>query len=106
MDEGKLPISPNELNLRPASGWTAAVVDSCPADLAKSDDLVAREQQRPSGQIDPCRNDSSDGRSAAVYYRNEEEVSKGFLIALRAMGVAVVEQPPEPAKPPVARAEP
>jgi len=32
----------------------------------------------------------------AVYYRNEEEVREGFLIALRAMGVADVEQFPRP----------
>ena len=106
MDESKPPIFPSELDPVLASGRTSAVVDPPSADLAKSDDLVAREQQCHSGQIESCRNDSSDGPSVAVYYRNEEEVSEGFLIALRAMGVAVVEQPPEPAKPPVARAKP
>jgi hypothetical protein len=103
MDKRKPPIPPCEFRLRSASEWTSADIDPPPA---KSDELVAREQQRHSGQIEPCRNDCSDGPSVAVYYRNEEEVSEGFLIALRAMGVAVVEQPPEPARPPVARAKP
>jgi hypothetical protein len=46
------------------------------------------------------------GPSVAVYYRNEVEVSRGFLIALSAMGVAHVEQLPEPSKPPVKGAKP
>jgi hypothetical protein len=106
MDESKPPISPSELDPASASGRTSAVVDSPSADLAKSDELVAREQQCHSGQIEPCRSDFSDGPSVAVYYRNEEEVSRGFLIALSAMGVAVVEQPPEPAKLHVRKAKP
>jgi hypothetical protein len=105
MDERKHPISPNELNLRPASGWTSAVVDSPSANLAKSDDFVAREQQRHSRQVGPCRNDSSDGPSVAVYYRNEEEVSEGLLTALIAMGVARV-QFPEPVTPPAGEVMP
>ena len=44
--------------------------------------------ERASVDIDP-----------ASYYRTEEEVREGFLTALRAMGIAVVERPPEPAKP-------
>jgi hypothetical protein len=48
----------------------------------------------------------SDGGSVVVYYGDEEEVSQGFLIALSAMGVARLEQPPEPAKPPFGRAKP
>jgi hypothetical protein len=44
--------------------------------------------------------------SVAVYYRNEEEVRRGFLIALSAMGLAQTEQLPEPAKPPVRGAKP
>jgi hypothetical protein len=106
MDERKHLIPPNQLYLRPASSWTSAVGDSPTADLAKSDDLVARERQRHSDQSELCRNDLANEPSVVVYYSNEEEVSRGFLIALRAMGVAVVEQPPEPAKPPVARAKP
>jgi hypothetical protein len=106
MDESKPPIPPSELDPAPASGRMSAVVDSPSADLAKSDDLVAREQQCHSGQIEPCQSDSSDEPSVAIYYRNKAEVSEGFLIALSAMGVAVVEQLPEPAKPPNGRAKP
>ena len=103
MDESKPSIPPSKF--RSASEWTSADIDPPPAELAKSDELVAVERQSRSGQIEPCRNDFPDGPSVAVYYRNEEEVSEGFLIALRAMGVAVVD-PPEPAKLPVARAKP
>jgi hypothetical protein len=106
MDESKPSIPPSEFRLRSASERTSADIDRPPAELAKSDELVAVERQSRSGQIEPCRNDFSDGPSVAVYYRNEEEVSEGFLIALRAMEVAFVEQPPEPATPPVARAKP
>jgi hypothetical protein len=103
MDERQPPIPPSEFRLRSASERTSVDVDPPPAELAKSDEPVALERQSGSGQIEPCRNDLP---SVAVYYRNEEEVSEGFLIALRAMGVAVVEQPPEPAKPPVKGAKP
>jgi hypothetical protein len=106
MDDSKPSIPPSKFRLRSASERTSADVDPPPAELAKSDELVAVEQQSRSGQIEPCRNDFSNGPSVAVYYRNEKEVSEGFLIALRAMGVAVVEQPPEPAKPPFGRARP
>ena len=104
MDESKPSIPDGEF--RSASEWTSADIDPPPAELAKSAELVALERQSRSGQIEPCRNDFSDGPLVAVYYRNEEEVGEGFLIALRAMGVAVVEQPPEPAKPPVRGAKP
>ena len=104
MDESKPSIPPGKF--RSASEWTSADIDPPPAELAKPDELAAVERQSRSGQIEPCRNDFSDRPSVAVYYRNEEEVSEGFLTALRAMGIAVVEQPPEPAKPPVARAKP
>ena len=106
MDESKPSIPSDELSLRPASDWKPAVVDAPPADLAKSDQLVAPGRQRHSNESDLCRNDQPNGPSFVVYCGNEEEVCRGFLIALRAMGVAVVEQPPEPAKPPVARARP
>ena len=106
MDESKPPIPPSKFRLRSASEWPSVDIDPPPAELAKSDELVALERQSGSEQIEPCRNDFSDQPSAAVYYRNEEEVSEGFLIALRATGVAVVEQPPEPAKPPVKGAKP
>jgi hypothetical protein len=78
MDERKPSISPSEFRLRSGSEGTSADNDPPPAD----------------------------GPSVAVYYRNEEEVSRGFLIALTAMGVAGVEQLPEPAKPPVGRTKP
>ena len=105
MDESKPPIPSDELNLRRASGLKSAVADASPADLAKSDKFVAPGRQRHSDQSELCRNDLPDGPPVVVYCGNEGEVSRGFLIALRAMGVAV-EQPPEPAKPPVARAKP
>ncbi len=95
MDESKPPIPPSEFRLRSASEWTSADIDPPPAELAKSDELVAVERQSRSRQVEPCRDDFSDGPSVAVYYRNEEEVSRGFLIALSAMGVARVEQLPE-----------
>jgi hypothetical protein len=91
MDDRKPSIPPTELRLQSASEWTSADIDPPPAELAKSDELVALERQSRSGQIDPCRNDFSDGPSVAVYYRNEEEVSEGFLIALGAMGVRLFE---------------
>ena len=106
MDESEPPFPSDELSLRPASDWKSAVIDAPPADLAKSDKLVALGRQRHSDQSELCRNDLPNGPSVVVYCGDEEEVSRGFLIALRAMGVAVVEQPPEPAKPPVARAKP
>ena len=101
MDGSKPPIPPSEFRLRSASEWTSADMDPPPAALAKSDELIALERQIHSGQIESCRNDFSDRPSVAVYYRNQEEVSRGFLIALIAMGVARVEQLPEPANPPV-----
>jgi hypothetical protein len=106
MDESKPSITSSELRFQSASERTSADIDPPPAGLAKSDELVAVERQSRSGQIEPCRNDFSDGPSVAIYYRNEEEVSEGFLIALRAMGVAIVEQPPEPSKLLAARATP
>jgi hypothetical protein len=78
MDESKPSFPSDELSLQPASDWKWAVVDAPPADLAKSDRLAAPGRQNHSDQF----------------------------IALRAMGVAVVEQPPEPVKPPVAGAKP
>jgi hypothetical protein len=106
MDESKPPTPPSEFRLRSASERTSADIDPAPAELAKSGELAAFEQQSRSVPVKPCRNDFSDRPSVAVYYRNEEEVREGFLIALRAMGVAVVEQLPEPAKPPVTGAKP
>jgi len=107
MDKSKPPIAPSKFGLRPASERTPADIDPVPAELAKSANFVAIERQSRSAQIEVWRNDPSDGPSVAVYYRNEEEVREGFLIALRAMGVvAGVEQPPEPAMPAVMGAKP
>ena len=97
MDESKPPIPPSEFRLRSASERASARVDPPPAELAKSDDPVTVERQRRSEHAGCFR--SADGASVAVYYRNEKEVREGFLVALRAMGVADVEQLPEPAKP-------
>ena len=104
MDESKPPTPPSEFRLRSTSERTSAHVDPPRAELAKSDEPVAVERQRRSEQAGPFR--SADGPRVAVYYRNEEEVREGFLIALSAMGVAVVEQHPEPAKPPNGGAKP
>jgi hypothetical protein len=103
MDESKPSIPSDELSLQPASDWKSAVVDAPPANLAKSEKLGAPRRQL---QSELCRIDLPNEPSVAVYCGNEEEVSRGFLIALRAMGVAVVEQASEPAKPAVALAKP
>jgi hypothetical protein len=96
MDESKPSISPDEFRLRSGSERTSADIDPPPAELAKSSEFAAVERQSRSGQIEGCRNDFSDGPSVAVYYRNEEEVRDGFFLALAAMGIAGVEQLPEP----------
>jgi hypothetical protein len=96
MDDGKPSIPPHELGSQSASERTSAAVDSPSAALATSERVAAEGQSR-SAQIEPCRTDFSDRPWVAVYYRNEEEVSRGFLIALNAMGGAQVEEPPEPA---------
>jgi hypothetical protein len=108
MDQNKPSIPLDELSLRPASDWKPVVADAPLADLAKSDNLVALGRQRHSETCrdDLCANDLPNGPSVVVYCGNAQEVSRGFLIALRAMGIAAVEQLPEPAKPPVARAKP
>ena len=98
MDDRKPSIPPCELGLQSASERTSAAVDAA---SATSEERVGPEGQSCSGQIEPCRTDFSDAPSVAVYYRNEEEVRRGFLIALSAMGLAQVEEPPEPAIRPV-----
>jgi hypothetical protein len=77
MDKRKPAISPSKFHLRSASGPISADIDP-----------------PPSG------NDFPDGPCVAVYYRNEQEVSRGFLLALGAMGIAPVEQIPATAMPP------
>jgi hypothetical protein len=104
MDKSKPAIAPSQF--RSASEWTSADIDPPPAELAKSDERVAVERQGRCEHIGPCRNDFSDRASVAVYYRDEAEVSEGFLVALRAMGIAIGEQPSEPVVPCLARAKP
>lgn len=82
MDDSKPSIPPSEVGLRSSSERTAADIDPPHAELAKSNQRVA------------------------VYYRNEDEVREGFLIALSAMGVERIGQLPEPATPPVGGAKP
>jgi hypothetical protein len=105
MDERKPPIPSRERDPQPASRRTPTVVDSFSADLATSSGLVAPGWARHADQSELCQTDLPDGPSAVVFCGDEEKVSRGFLIALRAMGVAVVEQTPKPEKPPVARAK-
>ena len=85
MDQNGPPIPPNDFLLRSASGRTSSDFDPLP---------------------EPCGNDARDGPSVAVYCRDEAEVREGFLIALRAMGVAGVEQHFEPSTPPARGAKP
>jgi hypothetical protein len=106
MDDSRPPVLPSEFRLRPASGRTPADIDPAPAVLAKLDQLAAVERQNRFGRIEPCTDDFSDETSVAIYYRNEQEVREGFLIALSAMGVAGAEQLPEPTKPPVRGTKP
>jgi hypothetical protein len=69
MDERKPSIPPSEFHHRSAFGRASADIDP-----------------PPSG------NDFPDGSCVAVYYRNEQEVSHGFLLALDAMGIAPLQQ--------------
>ena len=82
MDESKPPIPLSEFRLRSASERIPPAVAPAPA---KPAELAAVEQQS-----------RSDRPAAVVYYRNEGEVREGFLVALRAMGVADIEQLPGP----------
>src|ERR1700730_3642139 len=72
MDESKPSIPSDELSLRPASPWKPAVVDVPPANLAKSDKLVAPGRQRHSDESELCR-DLPNGASVVVFCGNEEE---------------------------------
>jgi hypothetical protein len=85
MDQNGPPIPPSDFLLRSGSGPTSADIDQPP---------------------EPCGNDARDGPSVAVYYRDEAEVREGFLIALRARGLAGVEQHFEPSTPPARGAKP
>jgi hypothetical protein len=94
MDDEKPAIPPHDLHSKSASQRPSAAVDPPPATLATSEERVGPLGQIRSGQIEPCRADFSDTPSVAVYYRNEEEVRRGLLIALSAMGLAQAEEPP------------
>jgi hypothetical protein len=85
MDQNGPPIPPSDFLVRSASGRTSADIDPPP---------------------ELCGNDPPDGSSVADYWRNEAEVRDGFLIALRAMGLAGDEQHSEPATFPVRSAKP
>ena len=85
MDQNGLPVPPSDFSLRSASGRTSADIDPPP---------------------EACGNDPRDGPSVAVYCRDEAEVRDGFLIALRAMGLAGVEQHSEPSTPSAGGAKP
>src|SRR3954471_23354782 len=78
--------------------------------IPPDDFLPQSASVRTSADIDPppeiCRNDPPDGSSVAVYYQDEAEVRDGFLIALRAMGLAGVEPRSEPSTPPAGGAKP
>jgi hypothetical protein len=107
VDDRKPAIPLCELGLQSASERTSAAVDAPPAALMTLEERAGPEGQSRSGQkIEPCRIDFVDAPSVVVYYRNEEEVRRGFLIALSAMGLAQIEEPPEPATPPVREAKP
>jgi hypothetical protein len=98
MDDEKPSIPPNDLRSQSFSERPSAAVDSPPASSATSEERVVPDE--------PYGTDFSDTPSFAIYYRNEEEVRRGFLVALSAMGLAQVEEPPEPATRPVRGAKP
>jgi hypothetical protein len=87
-----------------------AHMDQSGPPIPPSDFLLRSASERASADIDPppelCGNDPSSEPSVAVYYRDEAEVRDGFLIALRAMGFAEVEQHSEPSTPPAGGAKP
>ena len=82
MDENGPPIPLNDFLLPSASERTSADVAPPQMALTKS------------------------AESSAAYYRDDTEVRDGFLIALRAMGLADVEQHSEPVTPPVGSEKP
>ena len=84
MDQNGPPVPPSDFLLQSASERT-------PADIAPPE---------------PCRNEPADGPAVAVYYRDEAEVRDGFLIALRAMGLAGFQQHSEPSTSPAGSAKP
>lgn len=103
MDDSKPSIPSIEVRLRSASERSPADIDWLAAVVAKTDEPDVPERQR---QSEFCRNDRANASSVGVYSGSEEEVRRGFLIALRAMGLGVVEQSHGLAIPPVARVRP
>ena len=110
MDDRKPALPPDEPGLWSASGRPSAAVRS------PLHDLVGPERQSRSAQIEPCQTelcqtelcqtDIPEGDSVVVYYGSEEAVAQGFLIALRAMGVAGTNSPLSLQKLPLGRAKP
>jgi hypothetical protein len=105
MDDSQNPIPPNELDPTFDSGRTSSVPEGMPAEFARSRERAALPQQHYSDHVNLCRDDFCSEGSIVGYCGSEEEVAQGFLHALLAMGVVEVEQPPEPEKPPLARAK-
>src|SRR3977135_4243330 len=103
MDDSQNSFSPDHRLRRSASRRTPAAVDPPSAELARPHRDAAPERLPRSDPVEPRRDDPSRRASVVVYCGDEEDVSRGFLIALSAMGVAVVETSIESAKPPVAR---
>jgi hypothetical protein len=106
MDESKPSIPWDKIIWPPASDGRSAVIDPSASDSANSEEFGARERQSRSDQSEFCRDNSADALSVVVYCGSEEKVNRGFLVALRAMGVPVLEQASKPANPPVARVKP
>ncbi|MEN3348338.1 MAG: hypothetical protein V7632_1973 [Bradyrhizobium sp.] len=84
MDEQGPPIPLSDILLRCASERTSANIEAPP---------------------DPHRNDPPAESPVAVYNQDEADVRDGFLIALRAMGLAGIAQHSEPTTPPVTGAK-
>jgi hypothetical protein len=81
MDEPKLSISPYGLRGRIGSEAAPIAVD-CRRSADLDDKLVAPPPDRVEPPAGPLRENS-----LIVYCNSEQEVRKGFAIALRAMGV-------------------
>ena len=106
MDESHKSSPSNKFDPWSASDLTSAVAAPPPADLARWRERAALRPQPHSEPIDFRQNDCPGGTSVVVYCGSEEEVSRGFLIALGAMGVAVFEEGAEPARPRFPRIKP
>src|SRR5947209_1338517 len=105
MDKNRPPIPPIDFLLPSAAERAPSDVDPLPMASEKSDESSAVRRQSLSGQDELCRADLAGRTSVVVYYR-DEAVRDGFLIALRAMGLADAERHSEPETPAVGRAKP